>query len=155
MSREHHYKALVEWSNAESDAPPNVRTYSRNHTVAFEGKEPIPYSADPNFRGDASKHNPEEMLLGATASCHMLSYLFRCAQNGITVLRYVDNATGKMVVDGSGGRFTEITLHPEVTIKESDLVDKAKELHHQANKDCFIANSLNFPVHHEPVVQAP
>jgi len=54
-----------------------------------------------------------------------------------------------METDGSGGKFTSVTLYPIVTVANESMVDKAKELHHQANKDCFIANSVNFPVLHE------
>ena len=154
MPTEHRYNALVEWTNADVNSPMTVRSYSRNHTVTIADKPAFEMSADPSFRGDNTLYNPEEMLLAATASCHMLSYLFRCAQNGITVLSYMDKAVGTMEVDGFGGRFTSIALFPIVTIKETDLVEKAIELHHQANKDCFIASSLNFPVHHNPVVTA-
>ena len=60
-------------------------------------------TADPAFRGDASKHNPEDLLLAAISSCHMLSYLALCAKYGINVLSYEDRATGIMREDGKGG----------------------------------------------------
>ncbi|HZF99711.1 MAG TPA: OsmC family protein [Chitinophagales bacterium] len=151
---EHRYNALVEWTNADPNTPMTARSYSRNHTVTISDKPALTMSADPSFRGDNTLYNPEEMLLAATASCHMLSYLFRCAQNNITIVSYTDKAVGTMQVDGNGGRFTGIALFPVVTIKESDLVDKATELHRQANKDCFIANSLNFEIKHNAVVKA-
>ena len=55
-----------------------------------------------------------------------------------------------VVADDGGGRFTEVTLYPEVTIADNALEVKANELHKQANQLCFIANSCNFPIHHKP-----
>ena len=81
----------------------------------------------------------------------MLWYLHLCADNGIVVIDYKDEASGLMEESGDGGRFTSVTLHPVVTITDASKIDKANELHELANKYCFIANSLNLPVKHEPV----
>ena len=85
----------------------------------------------------------------------MLSYLHLCAVNGITVVEYSDNASGIMqeTADG-GGHFTEVTLRPSVVITDGAQIDKANELHSDAHKLCFIANSVNFPVRHIPECQA-
>jgi len=81
----------------------------------------------------------------------MLWYLHFCSVNNIVVLDYRDQAEGLMVErpDGSG-YFTSVVLRPVITITETSDVEKARALHHEANKFCFIASSMNFPVHHEP-----
>jgi len=74
-----------------------------------------------------------------------------CVNAGIVVTDYEDNATGKMTVNNDGsGHFTEVTLNPIVTVSDSSMLEKANELHKMANKLCFIANSVNFPVKHIP-----
>jgi organic hydroperoxide reductase OsmC/OhrA len=108
-------------------------------------------SSDPAFRGDKTKHNPEDLLLASISSCHMLWYLHLCAVAGIVVTDYIDNSTGIMVETANGGgRFTEVTLNPIVSITDISMTEKANELHKNANQLCFVANSLNFPVFHKP-----
>ena len=79
---------------------------------------------------------------------------FAKAGERIVVTAYEDTATGTMTQDGNGGRFTEVTLNPVVHIADPAKADRALALHHDANKDCFIANSVNFPVHHHPTILA-
>jgi organic hydroperoxide reductase OsmC/OhrA len=114
----------------------------------------IPGSSDPAFRGDATRYNPEDLMVASLSTCHMLWYLHLCAVNKIVVLDYEDNAQGtrEEAADG-GGRFVEVTLRPQITITaESDLTT-ATRLHHDAHEKCFIANSVNFPVGCEPVIR--
>lgn len=80
----------------------------------------------------------------------MLWYLHLCADAGIIVLNYEDHAEGTMIVDDSGGRFTEVILHPKVTVADATMCERANAIHEEANKRCFIANSVNFPVKHIP-----
>ncbi|MGZ8868580.1 MAG: OsmC family protein, partial [Thermoanaerobaculia bacterium] len=103
------------------------------------------------FRGDPGRHDPEDLFLTAISSCHMLSYLALCARRGINVIAYEDDARGTLVLDGDGGRFSEVTLRPKVTISSGDL-DRAKELHHRAHEECFIANSCSVPIRCEATV---
>ena len=113
---------------------------------------PIFGSSDPEFRGDRAKHNPEELLLAAVSSCHMLWYLHLCSEAKIVVTDYVDNATGILheTVNGNG-KFSSITLNPIVTVIEKAMIEQATELHIKANEFCFVANSLNFKVDHQPI----
>ena len=159
MAHEHHYALSVEWTGNPGSSPgqagpgtENYRSYKRDHVVRIPGKPDLSGSADPHFRGDKSRHNPEDLLLAALSACHLMSYLHVCAMNGVVVTAYTDNATGRMesYPDGSG-RFQEVTLHPEVTVKDASMIPKAQELHTEAHTLCFIANSVNFPVRHEPV----
>ncbi len=153
MNREHHYALSIEWTGNLGTGTSDYRAYTRNHFVSTENKPNILASSDPHFRGDKTRYNPEEMLVAALSSCHMLSYLHLCAVNGVVVIGYTDKPTGTMVENPNGsGQFTEVTLNPVVKVKDSSMNEKATELHHQAEKLCFIARSVNFAVHHKPKV---
>lgn len=112
-------------------------------------------SADRVFHGDATRWNPELALVGALSQCHLLSYLHVCAEAGVVVTRYADDAVGTMEQRGIGGRFLEVLLRPHVTVAEPAMVDRAVALHADAHAACFVASSVNFPVRHDPVVTAP
>lgn len=151
MAKQHHYKATVSWHDDKGTE--EYTSYSRDHIITVAGKPAINASSDPSFRGNPSKYNPEELFLASISNCHMLWYLHLCAVNGVTVINYKDNARGIMEegTDGSG-KFTSVTLHPVVTVASKKMIEKAKELHSEANKFCFIANSLNFVVKHQPEI---
>jgi organic hydroperoxide reductase OsmC/OhrA len=153
MNKEHHYQTKLVWTGNKGTGTSEYKAYERSHTIAIEGKPDLLATSDPSFRGDKTKHNPEELLLAALSSCHMLSYLHECAVNGVVVTDYKDSAKGTMVTDEKGGHFTEVILFPEVIVSEQSMIKKANELHHNANKGCFIANSVNFPVHHQPTAK--
>lgn len=149
--KEHHYSIKTEWTGNLGGGTADFKTYSRNHVLSAVGKAaPISGSSDPSFRGDASRYNPEELLVSSLSACHMLWYLHLCAVNGVVVVDYLDQATGIMEERSDGsGRFLNVTLHPVVTVTDEQMTDKADALHADANRMCFIANSCNFPVTHQ------
>lgn len=152
MNKQHNYKLTIQWTGNSGTGTSAYTAYTRHHQVLIDNKPVMNLSSDPAFKGDKTKHNPEELLLASISSCHMLWYLHLCATAGIIVTDYVDNATGIMEeTSNGGGQFTEVTLYPVVTITEAAMIEKANELHKKANEHCFISNSLNFAVHHEPV----
>jgi organic hydroperoxide reductase OsmC/OhrA len=151
MPRQHRYAARLVWTGAERGPTRSYESYSRSYRVEIEGKPPLEGSADPTFRGDPGRHNPEDLLLAALAACHMLSYLAGCARAGIEVIAYEDQASGIMALKDGRVRFVEVTLAPKITIGAGDL-ERAKDLHAQAHAECFIANSVNFPVLNKPTV---
>ena len=149
MSKEHHYKTTIQWTGNKGTGTSNYRNYDRCYTISTLNKATIEGSSDPAFRGDKTKHNPEDMLLSSLSSCHMLWYLHFCSEAGIIVTDYSDNATGIMIeTDNGSGHFKEVTLNPTIIVLEESMVEKAKQLHEKANEFCFIANSVNFPVKH-------
>jgi organic hydroperoxide reductase OsmC/OhrA len=143
----HNYEVSTVWTGNTGEGTGTYEGYARDHIVQGEGKPSIKASSDPAFRGDASRYNPEELLVASLSSCHMLWYLHLCSMNAITVLEYKDRASGQMEEDSDGsGRIVQVVLRPEVWITpESDPV-RAKALHEEAHDRCFIANSVNFPV---------
>lgn len=150
MSKEHTYQTSLQWTGNLGDGTRTYTGYSRAHEISIEGKPVIVGSSDPHFRGDASRYNPEELLVAALSACHMLYYLHLCADAKIVVVDYKDAATGKMIetADG-GGHFTEVVLRPRVLISKESDVKLAEDIHHKAHGLCFIANSVNFPVRAE------
>ena len=151
MNKEHHYALSIEWTGNSGTGTSDYRAYTRNHTISSDGKPDLLASSDPSFRGDKTRYNPEEMLVAALSSCHMLSYLHVCVLNGVVVLEYKDNATGTMKENPDGsGQLAEVTLRPIVKVKDASMIEKANHLHERASELCFIARSVNFPVHHSP-----
>lgn len=155
MTRQHHYELTTVWTGNTGNGTSDYRAYQRSHSILIEGKPELFCSSDPNFRGDKSKHNPEELFVAALSACHMLWFLHLCADAGIIVTKYSDNALGVMAetADG-GGHFESVTLNPHVTVRESHMIEKTNALHHDAHKFCFVANSCNFPVLHQPICVA-
>jgi organic hydroperoxide reductase OsmC/OhrA len=153
MEKKHLYKATIQWTGNKGSGTDNYKNYERSHEISIENKPILAGSSDPAFRGDKSKHNPEDLLLSSLSSCHLLWYLHLCSEAGVIVIDYVDHATGTMMeTSNGGGRFTEVTLNPIITVTEKTMIEKARALHKKANEVCFIANSVNFPVHHRPVI---
>ncbi len=155
MTKFHNYEIKVEWTGNEGDGTLNYKSYNRNHKIGGSEKyEEIKGSSDPSFLGDKKRYNPEDLFVSSLSACHMLWYLHLCSMNKIVVTSYVDSATGIMEEGKNGsGRFVEVTLNPVITIENEDLKNKAIELHHEANKMCFIANSCNFKIDHKPIIK--
>jgi len=155
MAKEHHYKIDMIWTGNLGEGTKTYRGYERSHEYRIAGKPVLAGSSDPAFRGDPSKHNPEDLMVCSLSSCHMLTYLHLCALAGVVVIAYEDHATGTMAeLPNNGGHFTEVVLHPVVTVTDVSMIEKANSLHHQANELCFVAASVNFPVKHEPICKA-
>ncbi len=154
-TRDHSYSVTVTWTGNAGSGTSTYRGFERSHEVVVHGKPVIPASSDPAFRGDPTRYNPEEMLVASLSSCHMLWYLHLCCTEGIVVQAYQDIAEGVMVEAGDGGgRFTEVVLQPEITLAPGANLGRARALHAEAHAKCFIANSVNFPVRHEPVFRS-
>ncbi len=155
MKGQHLYQLTIKWTGNIGTGTSAYRDYERSHSIKVDNKADILASSDPNFRGDKTKHNPEELFLASISSCHMLWYLHLCAEAGIIVTDYFDSATGIMMeTPDGGGKFTEVTLNPVVTITDISKKELAEQLHHKANSLCFIANSLNFSVQHNPEIKS-
>ena len=154
--KEHRYAAKVVWTGAAEGPTRDYKTYSRAHRIEIDGKPPIEGSADPAFLGDPSRHNPEDLLVASLSACHMLWYFHLCAVKGVAVAAYEDDAVGTMVeASGPGdtrGRMTEVILRPRVTITAESDPEVARSLHERAHHECYIANSMNFPVRCEPEI---
>ena len=155
MPKTHRYAVTVKWTGNTGSGTSNYRSYDRRHEISTDTSKPaIPGSSDPAFRGDPARWNPEELLVASLSACHKLWYLHLCSTSGVVVVDYVDHAEGFMEeADDGSGHFQRVILRPEVTITENSDMAKARELHATAHAKCFIANSVNFPVEHEPHIK--
>ncbi|MGO1119537.1 OsmC family protein [Rhodovibrionaceae bacterium A322] len=153
----HHYESRLVWTGNKGEGTANYRAYDRSYNLTSPGKPVITGSSDPAFRGDPACWNPEDLLLSSVSSCHMLWFLHLASTKNLRVQRYQDHSQGVMTEDATGGgRFSSLTLQPEVTLPDPGSADERAEqtrlvetLHHDANKLCFVANSLSLPVNHQ------
>jgi organic hydroperoxide reductase OsmC/OhrA len=150
--RPHRYAARLRWTGSAAGPAVDYATYSREYVVEIDGKPDLRGSADAHFRGDRSLHNPEDLLVAALSACHLLSYLAECARAGIAVVAYDDDASGEMTLIDGKIRFREVVLRPRVAVADPARIGEAAALHERAHAECFIANSVNFPVRHEAAV---
>jgi organic hydroperoxide reductase OsmC/OhrA len=147
---EHHI--TLNWE--KGDAPFTYDAYPRNHTLGFKnGQEVMIASSSPVYKGDASKADPEDMLVAALSSCHMLSFLAIASKKKLTVQSYQDDAVGFLEDDSSNGKggklwIARVILRPKVTIDADP--ETLAQLHHLAHQACFIANSVKTDVRVEP-----
>ncbi len=149
----HIYATIVEWTGNRGSGTSAYRAYDRTWNLCGPGKPVVACSNDPLLGGDRSKYNPEDLLLAAVSSCHMLWYLHLCSDAGIVVQSYRDEpeAVGEMEPSGRG-RFVSATLRPKIIVGEGADVARAEAIHAEIHHYCFIARSVNFPVKIEPEV---
>ncbi len=136
------YRSSLEWAGSNVD----YNTFSRNHKVTFEGKTSFEVSASPDYKGDATKLNPEDLLVAAMASCQMLTYLAIASMSKVEVLEYRDEAVGKVEKIDGKMKVSRIDLKPRITISAASNRDRATALVAKAHDQCFIANSVNSQV---------
>ena len=157
MGKQHTYRTTVRWTGNTGVGTGNgYRGYGRaapcRQRRQGEPSWPAPIRRFSAIRKSA--RHPEEFLVASLAQCHMLTYLSVCARDGATVTAYEDAATGTMEeAAGHSGRFTEVVLRPVVTVADAAMAERARSAHHDAHQTCFIANSVNFPVGHEPTIR--
>lgn len=150
--REHRYRPVITWTGNTGEGTASYKAYERAHVISAPGKADIAGSSDRNFRGDAACWNPEDMLVASASTCHMLWYLHLCAVNGVAVLDYRDEPEGLMIEEADGsGAFARIVLRPRIKLSAASSEEKARALHHDAHRMCFIANSVKCEIATEPV----
>ena len=149
----HQFQLETLWVGNQGTGTSDYKAYSRAHVIRADGKHEIQGPSDKAFHGDVTRWNPEELLIAALSQCHMLSFLHVAQTAGVVVEQYEDHATGVLETRSDGsGQVTEVTLRPQVEISAGDA-GMVPDLHHRAGQLCFIANSVNFPVQHEPVTR--
>ena len=150
----HTYAIALTWTGNTGAGTSSLRAYSRDHEVAAHEVPSIAGSSDPAFRGDPRRWNPEQLYLASIAQCHMLWYLGLAAGAGVVVTAYEDAPTGVMIEEANGaGQFESVTLRPTVTITTGSDPTKAEQLHDRVGEYCFIARSINTPIHHDVTVR--
>ena len=145
------YSLSLRWTGNRGSGTTDYRGYGRDHELSSPGKPVLLGSSDPAFRGDLDRWNPEELLVAALSQCHLLWYLHLASVAGVVVIDYQDEPVGTLAHsrDG-GGQFSEVVLRPVVTVADAGMLGRAQSVHAEANRLCFIARSVNFPVRHLP-----
>ena len=146
---DHLFKVALNWMKKDNISSSSTRIYTKSHHISIEGKPDLEVSAAKAFKGDPNLYNPEDLLLSSLTSCHMMSYLYCCAQHKIEVISYQDHSEATLQVNPDGsGKIVKVDLFPDIIISDSSQIELAISLHKKANELCFIANSCNFPVYH-------
>ena len=141
--KRHTYSIRVDWTGNQGTGTSAYRAYSRAHEISAQGKTAIAGSSDPVFRGDAARWNPAELLIAALSACHQLWYLHLCADAGIVVVAYSDDASGVEIEQADGtGQFESVTLQPHAKLAAGSDENIARGLHDAAAEKCFIARSV-------------
>ena len=151
MSTAHDFEAIIRWTGNRGAGTRSYRGYERTWRIETAGKVPVECSNDPRLGGDPARHNPEDLLVASLSSCHMLWYLHLASNAGIAVQSYRDQPVGhgESTPDGAG-RFVAATLRPIIEVPRGTDLQRAEAIHHDIHRVCFIARSVNFPVHVEP-----
>ena len=145
------YTAKISWKNDSPETFTKNR-YCRAHTWAFDGGIEVPASSSPHavrlpFSVEEAV-DPEEALVAAVSSCHMLTFLWVAAKKGFLIESYEDNAVGEMTTTDDGRRWiSKIALDPQIVWGDkTPTAQELKELHHAAHEQCYIANSIKSEV---------
>lgn len=152
MSMETIFETKLSWPADANQAKPPALDYSRNSIVNGVKKAEIRASAPSGFGGDDTGYNPEELMLMSLSQCHMLTFLAVAARAKITVLAYEDRATGNLYKAPTGkAQLEKVLLQPRVTVPKGTDLGLLQPMHEKAHANCFMANSVNFPVHCEAI----
>lgn len=152
----HEYTATVSWKRSPEEPFTDIK-FSRAHTWVFDGGVSVPASSSPlSVRLPLSKADavdPEEALVAALSSCHMLTFLYLAAKQGFVVESYDDAAVGVMTKNERGKLFmSKVALRPRIVFSAAKQPSAAElaQLHHHAHEECYIANSVLTEVVVEP-----
>lgn len=136
------FTSHLDWSGAAKGPARDPKTFSRDLEVSLDAIT-LPMSAAPAYRGDASRANPEQLLVASLSACQALTYLYHAARNGIAVVGYRDDAEGHLAPVEGKMRMARVTLRPRITLQAGADTEKARQLVGKAHQDCFIANSVS------------
>jgi organic hydroperoxide reductase OsmC/OhrA len=164
MSREHHFSTRVRWTGAQEPDPRDplvpepgaggVSRYTRDMLVEAPGKPQILGSSSRAFKGDDGRYNPEDLMLASLGECHVLTYLALAGKEKIRLRSLEVEVTGVLgLVDGKM-RFREATIVARTRVALAEDIERATALHDGAHADCFMSNSVNFPIAIRPTVSA-
>ena len=145
------YRSTLLWQRTTAGF--DYETYDRTHTITFGSGPSLSTSSAPDYKGDPTKVNPEEMLVAALSSCHMLTFLAVAAKKRFVVDRYEDDAVGFMEKNAAGKMaVTRAVLKPRVVFSgdKQPSAEELARLHASAHDNCFIANSVTTEVAVEP-----
>ncbi len=149
--RVHSFDAELRWSGSTAAGDD---AYDRAHDVRCSpAADELRLSADPAFRGDPARLNPEQLLVAAVSSCQLLSFLHVAARARVDVREYRDAAHATMDEDDPPVRVGRIVLRPRIMVGPGTTEERVRKLCETAHRHCFIANSIGTEIVVEPEVE--
>jgi organic hydroperoxide reductase OsmC/OhrA len=153
MSEEHRFETTLVYPADPAQKLPPDPDFSRDNRLRAAGHPEMPGALPPSLGGHDRGYSPEDLMILSLSECHLLTYLVLAQKSRIAVRRYEDRATGRLGKGASGmTQLVEVVLHPKVTVGRGTDLAAAQALHERAHRHCFMANSVNFPVLHEPEI---
>jgi organic hydroperoxide reductase OsmC/OhrA len=141
----------LDWSGS-AKGPTSTPDFSRDLDVAFDNGTALPMSSAPAYKGDLTRLNPEQLAVAALSACQALTYLYVAARHGVSVVRYVDDAEGRLALVDGRVRISQVTLRPAITVAAGTDEARARDLVETAHEQCFVANSMNARISIEPTI---
>ncbi|MCD6681037.1 MAG: OsmC family protein [Burkholderiaceae bacterium] len=151
MSAEHLFEGSLHWQGHPADVPFDYEHLHRTTHLEFEGGASLTGSAPAVFHGDDRHPNPETLMIASLMQCHFLTFMAVAIKSRLHVTAYSDRAVGRLAMQDGKMRFVEIVLRPSVTFEEPIDAERLVALHDKAHRNCYMSNSVNFPVRIDPV----
>jgi organic hydroperoxide reductase OsmC/OhrA len=153
MAEEHVFETRLEYPADKAQKLPPDPDFSRDNRLIVEGHPEMPGALPAALGGHNRGYSPEDLMILSLSECHCLTYLRLAQKNRLAIRRYEDRATGRLGKNAAGmTQLLEVVLRPRVTVARGTDLAAARTLHERAHHHCFMANSVNFPVLHEPEI---
>jgi organic hydroperoxide reductase OsmC/OhrA len=156
VSREHVFSTRVRWTGEQEPDPRDplapepgaggVSRYTRDMLVEPPGKPAIMGSSSRAFKGDDGRYNPEDLMLASLGECHVLTYLALAGKERIRLVSLEVEVSGVLALVDGKMRFREATIVARTRVSNAADIERADALHDVAHADCFMSNSVNFPI---------
>lgn len=146
MSTEHRFEGTLRWEGQPDDTPLDYEHFRRLTRLEFAGGASLAVSAPAVFHGDDALPNPETLMMASLMQCHFLTFMAVATKSRIRVTGYSDRALGTLGMKDGKMRFVSVVLRPSVVFAEPIDAQKLAALHDKAHRNCFMSNSVNFPV---------
>ena len=150
MAQEVVFEGSLQWAGHGPGQAFSYDSFDRTTQLQFAGGAVVRASAPAEFNGDDSLLNPETLMLASLMQCHFLTFMAVASKSGATVLSYSDSGSGRLAMKDGRMRYVEVILRPAVELADPVHMARLATFHDKAHANCFMANSVNFPVLVQP-----
>lgn len=144
------FEGNLTWAGQPLEREFTYDRFERTTRLEFDGGAVVSSSAPAKYHGDGQLLNPETLMLGSLMQCHFLTFMAIASKSGARVVSYADRADGKLAMKEGKFRYVAATLRPKVRFENPADASRLEAFHHKAHANCFMSNSVNFPVTVEP-----
>ena len=144
------FEGTLDWLGQPAGQAFDYDHFNRDTEIRF-GPALFEGSGTASFNGDESKGNPETLMMASLMQCHFLTFMAIASRSRVVITGYQDHASGLLGVRDGKTRMLEVTLHPKVQLADPAQAPRLPAIHEKAHANCFMANSVNFPVVVKPV----